>query len=112
MATPTGIEAANETAQNADEKAESRSAPVSRASESARVGAASSESASAHASESLTIDELEAAIARLTRRIATADDKTIDEIVAERKALRLELEARQREHLPSNVRPMKPREVG
>jgi hypothetical protein len=36
--------------------------------------------------------ELEAAIARLTRALATADDDAIGELVAERRAMRAELE--------------------
>lgn len=47
--------------------------------------------------------ELEAAIARITRALGTADDETIAELVAERKAMRAELESMRR---PANVVPI------
>ena len=46
---------------------------------------------------------MEAAIARVTRALGTADDETIGELVAERKAMRAELEALRR---PANVVPI------
>jgi hypothetical protein len=51
--------------------------------------------------------ELEAAIARLTRALATADDDTIADLVAERRAMRAELEEMSLRSLPSNVRKLK-----
>jgi hypothetical protein len=51
----------------------------------------------------LSAAELAAAIARLTRRMATAGDEEIGELVAERKAMRAELAAWQQSHLPGNV---------
>ena len=55
----------------------------------------------------LTAEELESAIARLTRALATATDEEIGELVAERRAMRHDLEKIQRSVLPDNVRPIR-----
>jgi hypothetical protein len=51
----------------------------------------------------LSESELEASIARLARRLATAPDDEIVDLVAERKAMRGELDEFRRAALPPNV---------
>jgi hypothetical protein len=81
-----------------------KSAPesISEVNESTRPDAAGAPLADR--SQTARGSELEAAIARITRALATADDDTIVELVRERKAMRAELEETLR---PANVLPFK-----